>query len=418
MNRLRPLRALLAGALLASATPAPVCAQIVLPDGVNQAFDKVDNALTYESPNGQFYSYLFGQVDLTQYYLGGRPYGIIYSNPSNNFLFSPRLTLNFESAYSDRLLFFAKFRWDDGFDPNEQYNSTRLDEIFLRIAILPKNLDLQVGKFATVFGAWPSQHDSWTDTFITAPLPYDQVTSVLDGFVVPNASVFAHIRNFPDNLNTWVPVIWGPEYLPGIAAFGTYGKFDLAVSGTTGALSTRPEYWSTLNFSRPSFNGRLGWRPTPAWDLGVSGSIGPYLSSDAAPFLPAGSSLSDFDQITTGGDAAWSWHAWQVSGEFIYSRFQVPNVGNADTFSWYIQTQYQVTPQLAAAIRWNQQVYNQVNTATGPQDWDNNQVRLDLALNYKWNEYILTKLEYSWQHQDASFQNGQQLVALQLIVRF
>jgi hypothetical protein len=417
MNR-PGLRLRLAAVLLAATAPVAMHAQIVLPDAVNDTFRKIDNALTYESPDGQFYTRLSGQVDLTEYYLDGQPYGLTFSNPSNNFLFAPRLTLNLESAYGDRLLFFAKFRWDDGFNPNYDYNSARLDEIFLRLAVLPGHLDLQAGKFATVFGSWSSHHDSWDDAFITAPLPYDQVTSVLDGFVLPNGAAFASLRNAPDNNYTWVPVIWGPSYLPGIAAYGTYDKFDLAVSGTSQSLSARPDYWNNLTFNRPSFTGRFGWRPDAAWNLGVSGSVGPYLDSSAAAFLPAGASLSDFDQITTGGDASWSWHAWQVSGEFIFSRFQVPNVGNADTFSWYVQTQYQLTSQLAAAVRWNQQVYNQVNTATGPQDWDNNQVRLDVALNYKWNDYILTKLEYSWQHQDASFQNGQQLVALQLIVRF
>ena len=45
-------------------------------------------------------------------------------------------------------------------------------------------------------------------------------------------------------------------------------------------------------------------------------------------------------------------------------------------------------------------------------------MRLDLALGYAWDEHVLTKLQYSWQHQETSFQNGQQLVAAQLVVRF
>jgi hypothetical protein len=411
-------RLLLAGLLLAAGFSVPCTAQLLLPSAITASLDKVDSALTCQSSDGQFFARLYGQTDFTGYYLDGHPYGLINSNPSNNFFFAPRLTLNLAAAYSDRVLFFTKFRWDNGYTPGYESDSTRLDEIFLRVALVPKHLDLQAGKFATVFGSWASHHESWDDPFITPPLVYDQVTSVLDGYIPPNASFFASLRNAPDNLNTWVPVVWGAEYLPGVAAFATVGKFDLALSGTTQALSSRPEYWNSLTFNRPSFNGRLGWHPSAAWDLGVSGSVGPYLSSGAAAFLSPGQSLGGFDQISVGGDAAWSWHAWQVSGEFIYSRFEIPNVGNADTFSWYIQSRYQITSQLDAAVRWNQQVYNQVNTTSGPQNWDNNEVRADFALDYKWDTHVLTKLEYSWQHQNASFQNGRQLLAIELTIRF
>jgi len=393
-------------------------AQVTLPVEMTDFLDRVDNALTYESADGQFFAHLTGETDLTGYYFDGQPFGLIFSNPNDHFMFSPRLTLNFDATYGERLLFFAKFRWDDGIDPGYQNDSARMDEIFLRVAVVPHHLDLQAGKFATVFGTWAGRHGAWDCPFITAPLVYDQVTSVLDGFVPPSATFFASLRNAPDNNYTWAPVIWGPDYLPGVAAFATLGKFDLALSGTTQSLSSRPTTWNDLNFNRPSFNGRLGWRADEAWTLGVSGSIGPYLLSQAAASLPPGQSLSDYDQITVGGDASWAWHDWQVTGEFIFSRFQVANVGNADTFSWYLETKYKITPQLFAAVRWNQQVYNQVNTPTGPQNWDNDEMRADFALGYKWDTHVLTKIQYSWQHQETSFQNGKQLVAVQLVVRF
>jgi hypothetical protein len=414
MKIIFPAGALAVGFLFA----ATARAQLTMPVEVTHAFDQVNHALTYESPDGKIYAHLGGEVDLTEYYLDGQPFGIIFSNPSSHFLTAPRLTLNFNAAYGDRLLFFAKFRWDNGIDPGYESNSARLDEIFLRVAVVPQHFDVQAGKFATVFGAWSGRHGAWENPFVTAPLPYDQVTSVVNGFAFPSASAFAALRNKPDNLNNWVSVIWGPAYQPGVAGFATWGNFDLALSGTTQALSAPPDDWNELYFGRPSFTGRLGWRPSPAWNLGISGSVGPYLESSAASFLPLGTSLGDFDQITVGGDAWWGWHNWEVLGEFIFSRFQVPNAGNADTFSWYLQAKYQITAQLFVAARWNQQVYNQVETATGPQNWDNDEMRLDLALGYAWDEHVLTKLQYSWQHQETSFQNGQQLVAAQLVVRF
>ena len=393
-------------------------AQLAAPAAVTQALDELKDALTYESADGKFYAHVSGEADVTEYYLEGQPFGLLFSNPSSHYLFAPGLTLKLDAAYGDRLTFFGKFRTDKGFDPGEHSNDYRVDEMYVRTVLAPGMLDFQFGKFATVFGSFVNRHDEWDNPLITAPMLYDQTTSVLDTFILPTAAGFAAIRNQPDDPTTWVPVIWGPSYNPSGAFFVTMGQWDLAVQASSQALSSRPETWDYLDFSRPSFTSRLGWRPDASWSLGMSGSVGPYLDSEAAGFLPPGKALRDYDQITVGGDAAWAWHDWQWSGEFIFSRFQVPNAGNADTFSWYLESKYQITPQLFAAARWNQQVYNQINTATGPQNWDNDEMRLDLGLGYKWSKNFLTKIQYSWQHQQTSFQNGSQMFALQLIFRF
>ena len=393
-------------------------AQVSMPEPVTQALDHVKDALTYQSQDGLWYAHLSGQTDLTEYYLGGQPWGLIYADPTSHYLFAPRQTLNLDASYGDRLTFYGKFRWDDGYDPNENHNDVRVDEIYVRAVAVPGHLDFQVGKFATVFGSYVNHSNTWDNPLITAPLPYEQITSVLDGFVMPTADGFASIRNQPDDATTWVPVIWGPSYTPSAAFFGTWDKWDLAAQMSAQALSSRPETWNRLQFSRPSFTTRLGWRPDAAWSLGVSGSVGPYMTSDATSSLPPGASLKDYDQITFGADAAWGWHNWQLSGEFIFSRFQIPIAGNADTFSWYLEAKYQITPQLFLAARWNQQVYNQINTTTGPQNWDNDEMRMDLGIGYKWSRNVLTKIQYSWQHQQTSFQNGQQLIGAQFIFRF
>jgi hypothetical protein len=136
-------------------------AQVTLPAGVTDAFDRVGDALSYESSDGKFFAHVTGQTDVTEYYFDGQPFGIIFSNPSDHFMLSPRLTLNFDATYGDRLMFFAKFRWDDGVDPGLQNDSARLDEIFVRATVVPQHLDLQVGKFYTVFGSWAGRHGAW-----------------------------------------------------------------------------------------------------------------------------------------------------------------------------------------------------------------------------------------------------------------
>ena len=45
--------------------------------------------------------------------------------------------------------------------------------------------------------------------------------------------------------------------------------------------------------------------------------------------------------------------------------FQVPRVGDADTFAYYLEGKYKFTPQLFGALRWNQQLFATVPDGLG-----------------------------------------------------
>jgi hypothetical protein len=135
--------------------------------------------------------------------------------------------------------------------------------------------------------------------------------------------------------------------------------------------------------------------------------------------LPAGKSIADYNQTTIGYDVSYAWHRWQLWGEVFLNRFEVPNVGNADSIAYYVQAKYKITPQLYAAAAWNQQVFGTVpDGAGGSQTWDSNMVRVDLALGYRFTRHLQTKIQYSFGHRDASLQQGEQLVAAQVTMKF
>jgi hypothetical protein len=163
----------------------------------------------------------------------------------------------------------------------------------------------------------------------------------------------------------------------------------------------------------------LGFRPTAAWNHGVSFSVGPYLSSEADSELPPGKSISDYDQFLVGYDATYAWGRWQWWGEVFLNRFQVPNVGNADLLAYYLETKYKITSGLFAAARWNQELFGKVNDGMGGQEtWGNDMYRIDLALGYRFTRHLQTKLQYSFGHRNAELQQGEQLVAAQVTVKF
>jgi hypothetical protein len=135
--------------------------------------------------------------------------------------------------------------------------------------------------------------------------------------------------------------------------------------------------------------------------------------------LPVGKGLADYNQVTLGYDISYAWRKWQVWGEVFLTRFQVPNVGNADTLAYYLEAKYKLTPRLFGAGRWNQQLYRTVPDGLGNrQTWGHNLWRIDGALGYRFSRHLQGKLQYSYSHQQASWQKGEQLVAAQLTLKF
>lgn len=383
------------------------------------ALDAFEDALSLKSSNGVVQATLTGLLDLEGYYVDQRPPGLLFEDES---FFNPRLTLFLDTRLGPHFYSFIRARLDRGFDPGETTFEARADEYLLRWTPWENGqLNAQFGKFATVVGSWVQRHDSWDNPLITPPLPYDTLTIVTDDHPPASPAAFLARRRFPDNKQDWLPQLWGPVYATGWGVFGTLGKFDYALDLKNAALSSHPYAWP-LNDSLwryPSVSGRLGFRPATAWNQGLSFSFGPYLSPDAVPDLPPGSSLGDFNQFTLGYDLSYAQHRWQAWAEVFLTRFEVPNVGNADLASYYLELKYKITAGLYAAARWNQQLFGSINDGSGGQQtWGNDMVRVDLALGYRFTRHLQSKLQYSYGHRDASLQQGEQLVAAQVTLRF
>src|SRR6185312_8758036 len=88
--------------------------------------------------------------------------------------------------------------------------------------------NLQIGKFATLIGNWAPRHDSWSNPFVNAPVPYENVTIVSDVSIAPSRDAFLARRELADRKHIWQPIIWGPSYTSGAAVFGALGAFEYA----------------------------------------------------------------------------------------------------------------------------------------------------------------------------------------------
>ena len=381
--------------------------------------DRVDEALTMTAFHDNVRARLSGLIDLEIFRVDQPPLGLIDTN--EHFFFNPRLSLFLDAQLGPRVYVFAQSRVDRGFDPSDDSLGIRLDEYALRITPWEDGrFNLQFGKFATVIGNWIQRHHSWENPFITAPLPYENLTSVSDILVPSSAQGF--LGGFPPSERyEHNPLIWGPSYATGLSVAGRVGKFDYVGEIKNSALASRPESWNATEtgFDQPVFTGRVGFRPNQAWNLGFSASNGPYFRPEAAPTLPRGRSIGDYRELLVGQDISFAWHHWQLWAEFYEARFEVPRVGNADTFAYYFEGKYKFTPQLFGALRWNQQLFATVPDGEGGSaQWGHDVWQIDTALGYRFTPHTQLKLQYSLQDGNSGSGNLSHTFAAQFTVRF
>jgi hypothetical protein len=380
--------------------------------------DQIDDALTINAFDGHVRARVSGLFDLEAYRFDLPPPGLIDAN--HRFLVNPRLSLFLDAQIGSRVYFFLQSRADRDFDPHDQEVRVRLDEYALRINPWEGDcFDLQVGKFATVIGNFVQRHLSWDNPFITAPLPYENLTAISD--MEAPSSLRAFVSGFVPDEDENLPLIWGPSYATGASVAGKIGKFDYALEVKNSALASRPKSWDAteIGFENPTVNGRIGYRPNEAWNFGLSASDGPYFRPEAESTLPIGRGIGDYREILIGQDISYAFHHLQLWAEFYEVRFQVPRVGNADTFAYFLEGKYKFTPQLFGAMRWNQQLFATVpDGAGGSARWGRDLWRMDTSLAYRFTAHTQLKLQYSFQDTDADSRDLRHTLAAQFTLRF
>lgn len=381
--------------------------------------DKLDDSLYLQSPNGYIRTDLSALLDLEEYYTDQPPAGLLFTD--QHFLFNPRLSLFLDTRIGNHLYSLLQVRFDRGFDPGSKpHGDARFDEYFLRYTPFDDaRLNIQGGKFATLLGNWVPRHDSWNNPFINAPLPYENVNTISDRVIAGSRAAFLARKTKPDQKKAWSPMIWGPSYATGGALFGRVEQFDYAIEVKNAGLASRPYAWDATEtgFDYPTVSGRIGVRPNAAWNVGANASYGGYLLPGTTP--PPGHSLGEFTQLTVGPDISFAWHHWQLWAEAYASRFDVPFVGNADTVSYYLEAKYKIDSHWFVGWRWNQQLFDDVQNASGGREpWDHDMWRAETSLGYRVNRHLQAKVQYSYSRQNGPLQQGEQMVATQLTLKF
>jgi hypothetical protein len=405
---MKTFRIVVSIALMACAIPRAVAEDFL---------DRVDQALTFSAFNDNVRGRLSGTLDLEGYYFQQPAPGLILSK--SDAIFNPRLSLFFDSQLGPHVYFFVQSRFDRGFDPRDEGAQIRLDEYALRLTPWDDGrFTLQAGKFATVVGNWVPRHLSWENPFVNAPLPYENVTPLED----KRAPYYGYPTGvLRDAKYEYIPVIWGPVYATGISVAGRIGQFDYAAEVKNASLSSRPESWNATEtgFDNPTVSARIGFRPNQMWNFGFSASDGAYFRPEAMATLPNGSDIGDYHQRVLGQDISFAWHHLQLWAEFYEARFEVPGIGDADTFAWYLEGKYKFTPQFFGAVRWNQQFFADVPDGFGGSaPWGHDLWRADIAAGYRFTPHTQLKIQYSLQHEKNGPRDFGHVLYAQFTVRF
>src|SRR5207237_2827257 len=113
--------------------------------------------------------------------------------------------------------------------------------------------------------------------------------------------------------------------------------FEYAAELKNAAVASRPQSWDDVNYDRPAVDLRVGLRPNEAWRFGFSAAEGSYLRSKVLEDLPPDRGLGDYQQFVLGQDISYARGHLQLWAEAFESRFEVPFIGNLDTFAYYIE---------------------------------------------------------------------------------
>jgi len=392
-----------------------------------EMIDRLDDALTWSAANDRLRVRASGTVELEWYQLDSPEYSLVHTEDDS--LLNPRLSLFLDAQAGARWYFFIQTRWDHGFDPAEGAAQFRFDEYALRYTVRDDGrLNFQIGKFATVVGNWTNRHLAWDNPFVTAPLPYESLTGIFDDTAANTTEILLRWANLgPTSGNASsirpyrVPILWGPSYASGAAVSGKLGRINYAVELKNASLSSRPASWDAtrVQWQHPTVSGRLGYRPDESWDFGVSVSTGSYLRSVAEPNLAAGTKLGDYREQVIGQDVGYAWHHLQFWAEAYEARFQIPRVGDADVFAYYLEARYKFTPQFSGALRWNEQRYGRVPDAKGQMvKWGDDVWRIDFAPSYRLTPHSELKVQYSLQGGGTAPRNHSTTLAAQFVLRF
>jgi hypothetical protein len=309
-----------------------------------------------------------------------------------------RLRVFADIFLGDHVYSLVEVRSDRGPAPSNGRVQVGLEQAYLRLVGGGGTVGVEVGRFASPFGAYAPRHLSGGDPFLRPPLPYDYRTIMSYTHAPPDAAALVSWKNWPELFRApGAPPVWDVPYQWGGMLFGRLGPVDLRLAAIDGAPSSAPGAWSFDwdRLRRPSWVVGARTELSPALEIGASYNRGPWMEDVAVgtvalpPGAPPGSAprpFRDFDQEMASLDFTYARGSWMARGEAILDIWEVPNLTERPKELLYtLEVQTDLTAGLFAATRFGLVDFRPVSPGSGtpPVDWDHDVHRIEGALGYR-----------------------------------
>ena len=205
-------------------------------------------------------------------------------------------------------------------------------------------------------------------------------------------------RRYLSNVN---PLIGSPDsysvsYPLGVQVLGRVAAFDYSVSVLDRPL-VNENYVPELRSSTPRPAVTLGWTPMVGMRLGGYGTMGPYLSEDVAPLLPAGPAWDDYEQTVYGFDLTYSRGHFELNGDYARSSYDAPGLSQRlRGTAYYVEPKFTFSPRWFAALRYELNDYPYIQPLS-PGIWRTNVTKLsdiEAGIGFRINPDAILKVSY------------------------
>jgi hypothetical protein len=361
--------------------------------------------------------------DASATYGSNDPGWFTYTDYATSALRRIRAGLTIEVRASRRLSFLTEIRTASG-------AGVRPYAWFVRLTPFDNGLvDIQAGRIPPVFGSYARRSYPQDNPLIGDPLGYQYLTSVRPDAVPATADNLLQMRGrgwrvsypvgnpYPD---TGVAMIAAGRWDTGIQVRLGQPTLEGALALTVGSLS----YPLVKNDNGGGqVAGRLGWRPVPAFAVGVSAARGAFISDvvrAARPDIPD----RPYDQQAVGVDAETSWGRWLLRGEFVASSWRLPALGEPRIIdplgsrAWYLEAKVRLRPGLYVAARGDQMTFSAIRGSAGSSTWDANVSRVELGVGYTMRRGLLVKASVMDNWRDGGSVRQSRLAAVQALFWF
>ena len=262
----------------------------------------------------------------------------------------------------------------------------------------------KAGRLSSAFGAFPLHYDDADNWLLDQPLSYIQTLALRDdqlpcgvpgllaqhyGYVVGNCG------GAPGGAIGLTPVtLYG---LPGVEADISSHRVDGRVQVTSGSPSDPLSISHAPQYAQWVAGG--GYTIQQGFRVGISGFRGPYLAPDVAAFLPAGTSVRDFQANGVGIDVQWARGHWNTSGEWQRFQYDLPGFRQAPSvMSTYFEMKRILTPRLYLSGRtgWYRSGGATDTNGISANQFAGNIGSYELGGGWWLNRHQLLKASYEW----------------------